>query len=350
MNQTDKKVLFSVRNIRKHYPVKKGFLRGKTILKACDDLSLDIYEGETFGLVGESGSGKSTLGRLMLRLIPPTSGQIVYYGNAVGDGRQKTEQGVDLTALSERELRPYRKHMQIIFQDPYSSLNPRMTVEQIIAEGLKAHAVYGNNSSACRQRVREIAAECGLQPYALYRYPHQFSGGQRQRVCIARALALRPDFVVCDECVSALDVSVQAQIINLLTRLKEKEKLTYLFISHDLSVVRYLSDRIGVMYRGQLVEIAPAKALFDCPRHPYTLTLLASAPVVGKRSGRYSGFATDVPVGGVAHAGCKFHPRCFLAQEICRRQSPELTDLGGGRCSSCHFAGEKELFEKFVER
>ncbi len=265
------KVLLSVRRLSKHFPLGRAgvFSREKRVLRANDDISLEIREGETYGLVGESGCGKSTFGRTVLQLLRPTSGQVLYYGSG---------EEIDLTKCKGERLRALRKELQIVFQDPYSSLNPRMTVGQLIEEGVATHGFFKRGSEQMREYVLQTMEKCGLQGYMAGRYPHQFSGGQRQRICIARALAVKPKFIVCDECVSALDVSIQSQIINLLTELKEKEGLTYLFISHDLSVVRYVSDRIGVMYLGKLVEEGETEEVFENPRHDYTRTLLGAIP------------------------------------------------------------------------
>ncbi|MBO4940253.1 MAG: ABC transporter ATP-binding protein [Clostridia bacterium] len=286
------KDLLSIVRLNKFFPLPKTslFQRQRPVLRANDDISLVVREGETFGLVGESGSGKSTLGRCLLQLTKPTSGQVVYHGEKEGftprylqtkkmeENRQTTGAGIDLTRLSAKEMRLLRKDLQIVFQDPYSSLNPRMTVGQILEEGVAIHTPYKKGTRQMQEYVLKVMEECGLQAHMLHRYPHQFSGGQRQRICIARALAVKPKFVVCDECVSALDVSIQAQILNLLSDLKEREKLTYLFISHDLSVVRYISDRIAVMYLGKIVELGETEQIFQNPCHPYTQTLLAALP------------------------------------------------------------------------
>ncbi|MBQ8292121.1 MAG: ATP-binding cassette domain-containing protein [Clostridia bacterium] len=320
--------LLSIVHLKKYFPVSGGIFQRKRFLKANEDVSFDIKAGETFSLVGESGSGKSTLGRTVLGLYKPTSGKVVYYGK---EGR-----GVELTALSEKEFRPLRKDLQIIFQDPYSSLNPRMTVGQIIEEGVATQGLYKRGSEAMREYIFSVLEKCGLQKEAIQRYPHQFSGGQRQRVCIARALAVKPKFIVCDECVSALDASVQSQILNLLTELKEKENLTYLFISHDLSVVRYVSDRVGVMYLGDMAEIGEAEEVFKNPRHPYTIALLASAPSKNKKEEIV--LKGNVPSPVSPPSGCKFHTRCFMAKECCTKLVPPLKDIGGGHCVACHFA------------
>lgn len=326
------KKLLSIRNLKKYFPLsKKGFLQKEPLyVRANDDISLDIYEGETFGLVGESGCGKSTLGRVILQLYSQTAGSTMYYG--------RDENGVDLAKLSPAEMRSLRRDLQIIFQDPYSSLNPRMTVGQIIGEGLVTHDFYKPGDPAMKEHILRVMEECGLQDFMYARYPHQFSGGQRQRICIARSLAVKPKFVVCDECVSALDVSIQSQIINLLLELKEKEKLTYLFISHNLSVVRYISDRIGVMYLGNMVEIAPADDIFRDPRHPYTVALLSAIPTTdledSKRERIFLGGNIPSPIH--PPEGCKFHPRCFMACEKCRTVPPPLTEVEPGHFVACH--------------
>ena len=263
----DRKKLLTVKDLKKYFPIKTGFLaRNRTFLRAVDGVDLEIYEGETFGLVGESGSGKSTFGRTLLRLYEPTDGQVLFH---------QEEGETALTDLNIRQMRAFRKDLQIIFQDPYSSLNPRMTVGQLIAEGAVTHGYFKKGSAALWEYVLGVMRACGLQEHMLRRYPHQFSGGQRQRICIARALAVKPKFIVCDECVSALDVSIQSQILNLLSELKEKEGLTYLFISHDLSVVRYISDRIAVMYLGKIVEMGDAEQIFENPQRQETQDFLS---------------------------------------------------------------------------
>lgn len=281
----EQKELLKISHLYKTFSLPRSsfFQRKRPVLYANDDVNVSILEGETFGLVGESGSGKSTLGRTVLQLLKPTSGEVLYYG---GEEEEKTKMkgaGIDLTKLKPSEMRRFRKDLQMIFQDPYSSLNPRMTVGQIIEEGVAIHTSLRKNTPAMQEYVLTIMENCGLQSHMLHRYPHQFSGGQRQRICIARALAVKPKFVVCDECVSALDVSIQAQILNLLSDLKEKERLTYLFISHDLSVVRYISDRIAVMYLGRIVEMGKTEQIFNNPLHPYTQMLLDSVPTMGGR-------------------------------------------------------------------
>lgn len=270
MQSKKNKVLLRIQDEKQYFPIKKtSFREEQKYVKANDGISLDIYEGETLGLVGESGCGKSTFGRTILQLYPQTHGEILY---------EKDGEMLNLKEQPPKRMRELRRDLQLIFQDPYSSLNPRMTAGQIIGEGLTAHGVYKKGDPALRDYVMEVMKKCGLDSYMFSRYPHQFSGGQRQRIGIARSLALKPRFVVCDEAVSALDVSIQSQILNLLSDLKEQEHLTYLFITHDLSVVKYISDRIGVMYLGNLVEIAPTEELFVRTLHPYTNALLSAIP------------------------------------------------------------------------
>lgn len=504
------KKLLSITNLKKYFPVAKSSVFQKTqqYVRANEDISLDIYEGETIGVVGESGCGKSTLGRVLLQLYPQTAGTTMYYGKTLAEvapsymedtlrhldkyrqkykkaqekaaelnrkveeigedkadfyllqdrnlarcdeqtcldhivkivggffavddndqGRQlilqvyeasarrarlsarrvdlavelehrkgsnaggveKLEEkikalddeiaaedkkivelessltalrqkyaanpefakyeamrddGVDLSRLKYKEQRALRKDLQIIFQDPYSSLNPRFTIGQIIEEGLVTHHFYKNGSEAMRQYIIETMEKCGLQDYMLHRYPHQFSGGQRQRICIARALAVQPKFIVCDECVSALDVSIQSQIINLLQELKEKENLTYMFISHDLSVVRYISDRICVMYLGNVVELADAETIFRDPRHPYTVALLSSIPTTDPDSLDKERILLEgnIPSPIKPPSGCKFHTRCYMACDKCKRVPPELREVEPGHFLACHFP-EKKLDE-----
>ena len=324
--------LLSIRHLKKYFPLSKASLfQPRPILRAVEDISLDIRRGETFGLVGESGCGKSTFGRTVLQLYAPTEGQVEYHG--------REGAGIDLTRLSPRQMREMRKDLQIVFQDPYSSLNPRMTVGQIIEEGVATHGFYKRGTAEMRAYVVKIMKDCGLPEEALHRYPHQFSGGQRQRICIARALAVRPKFVVCDECVSALDVSIQSQILNLLSERKEQDKLTYLFISHDLAVVRHISDRIGVMYLGKIVEQGNADAVFSAPLHPYTIALLSAVPNLEKEEEKEEILLS----GGIPSAisppkGCPFHPRCFMAQECCQCVPVPLVEVGKEHFVACHFA------------
>lgn len=519
--QNTKKKLFSITNLKKYFPIAKSsvFQKEKLYVKANEDVSIDIYEGETFGLVGESGCGKSTLGRVILQLYEQTSGNTLYYGrsreeiapeyvkktlsapekylNLYKDAKAKADKitaqveaegknasffllqeknladanakaalmnvtkilgglitvsemkegatillnqhnvlvkidklnrkltdidasidiyeskikldsaesdektiksesatlnafrakkekiietikalrieedrlqkeidairakykddeefqkyeamldaGIDLARLKYREIRRLRKDLQIVFQDPYSSLDPRMTIGQIIEEGLVTHKYFKHGSPKMKEYILKVMRDCGLQDYMLHRYPHQFSGGQRQRVCIARALAVKPKFVVCDECVSALDVSIQSQIINLLLELKEKEHLTYLFISHDLSVVRYISDRIGVMYLGNLVELASSETIFKDPRHPYTVALLSSIPTTDPDDLNKERIILEgnIPSPIRPPEGCKFHTRCFMACDKCKRVPPPLVEVEPEHFVACHFLDKK---------
>ena len=330
MQNETRKVLLRVRDVKQYFPVKKTTLREKQrYVRANDGISLDIYAGETLGLVGESGCGKSTLGRTLLQLYPQTDGQVLYYK----DGKE-----IDLKSLSKEEMRVLRKDLQLIFQDPYSSLNPRMTVGQIIGEGLVSHGVFKRGDPAMRDYIFKVMENCGLATYMFGRYPHQFSGGQRQRIGIARSLALNPSFVVCDEAVSALDVSIQSQILNLLSDLKEQQNLTYLFITHDLSVVKYISDRIGVMYLGNMVELAPTEELFANTLHPYTEALLSAIPVVDENDKRERILLEgDIPSPVNPPSGCKFHTRCRYCQQKCKEEVPQWTDVGNNHYVACHY-------------
>jgi len=326
--------LLRVANLRKHFPLTGGFL-GRTIghVRAVDDVSFDLLAGECLGLVGESGSGKTTLGRVILRAWRPTGGRILFRPNG---------EFVDLAAMTQRQLKPVRRHMQMIFQDPYSSLNPRMTVLDIIGEPLRVNGIAGRRRR--EDRVRELLAEVGLDPAHLRRYPHAFSGGQRQRIGIARALALRPRLIVADEPVSALDVSVQAQILNLLQELRTRLGLSYLLIAHDLSVVRHVCDRVAVMYVGRLVETAEVGRLFDSPLHPYTEALLSAAPIADpQRPAERIVLAGEVADPADPPPGCHFHPRCRYAQDICRQETPELREIRPGHAARCHFAESLKL-------
>jgi len=330
-------VLFSVRSLKKYFPIHAGWLKKHVgDIKAIDDVSLDIKKGETLGLVGESGSGKSTVARLMLRAYTLTDGQILF--------RRANDEIIDLSSLSDRELRPLRAEMQMIFQDPYSSLNPRMTLLELVGEPMLIHGK--GNAGEIRDRVAELLKVVGLRPEFINRYPHAFSGGQRQRIGIARALALNPSFIAADEAVSALDVSVAAQNINLLQDLQEQFGLTYLFITHDLGMVEHISDRVGVMYLGRLMEVAPTKTLFSKPLHPYTEALMAAVPQPDPRGNRTR---KRVPLKGeIANAanppsGCSFHPRCPYAQAKCSAEVPPLRTVDGDRQVRCHFAEELSL-------
>lgn len=301
----------------------------KLYVKANDGINLTIYEGETVGLVGESGCGKSTYGRTILKLYEPTEGEIFFNGE-------------NITNYSDYDMVPLRQEMQIIFQDPYSSLNPRMTVGEIIGEALREHGIFKSKSEEFENYVKEIMKTCGLDDYMIYRYPHEFSGGQRQRIGIARALALKPKFIVCDEAVSALDVSIQSQVINLLNDLQKEFGLAYLFISHDLSVVKHISDRIGVMYLGDMVEFTDKHSLYENPQHPYTKALLSAIPETDlekSRNKRRILLEGDIPSNIIVPPGCKFHTRCPIAKTICTREVPEYREVSEGHFCACHFAG-----------
>jgi len=329
--------LVDVKNLKVHFPIGQGmFRRSTTTLKAVDGVSFSIRRGETLGLVGESGCGKTTTGRCIVRALDPTSGVIDYFRE---DG-----QAVDLAALDERELRPFRKEIRIVFQDPFSSLNPRMTVMQTVGEPLKA---FGMTSAREREaKIADLLQRVGLRPETMRRYPHAFSGGERQRISIARALALDPRLVVLDEAVSALDVSVRAQILNLMQSLQQEMNLTYLFISHDLSVVEHICDRVAVMYVGQVVELSATRELFAQPLHPYTESLMSAVPVPDPRLRhrrqriKLEGEVAD-PVN--PPSGCYFHPRCRYAQDRCKVESPPLREVEPDRLVACHFAEELHL-------
>ncbi|HEX9662743.1 MAG TPA: dipeptide ABC transporter ATP-binding protein [Candidatus Binatia bacterium] len=318
--------LLEITNLKKHFPVGEGlFSRGKGVVKAVDGVSLTVNEGETLGLVGESGCGKSTLGRAILRLIEPTSGEVVFHGK-------------NILAMSQRELREMRREMQIIFQDPYASLNPRMRVGDIIGEGLEIHKLA--KGSAKRDRVIELLHQVGLREDHYPRYPHEFSGGQRQRIGIARALAVSPKFIVCDEPVSSLDVSIQAQIINLLQELQEKMHLTYLFISHDLRVVEHISHRVAIMYLGKVVEIAKGDTIYRDAKHPYTKALLSAVPTTdAARKKERVVLEGDVPSPVNPPSGCTFHPRCSYREAVCSQTEPPLEFTSDGHGVSCHVFG-----------
>jgi oligopeptide transport system ATP-binding protein len=321
-----RKALLEVNNLTMHFPLTQGiiFQRQVGAVKAVDDVSFQVYEGETLGLVGESGCGKSTTGRAILQLYKPTAGEVLFDGQ-------------DLTKLDGGAMRRMRRHLQMIFQDPYASLNPRMTVGSIISEPMQIHNLVPKNQR--NQRVQELLETVGLNPYFANRYPHEFSGGQRQRIGVARALAANPQFIVADEPVSALDVSIQAQIINLMEELQEEFNLTYLFIAHDLSVVRHISDRVAVMYLGKVAELADRNALYDDPLHPYTKALLSAVPipdpVIEKKRERII-LTGDVPSPINPPSGCVFHTRCPYVMDVCRKVTPRFVDQGGGHYVACH--------------
>ena len=324
----NREVLLSVRNLVKRFPVKGGILgREVASVKAVQNVTFDLYRGETLGLVGESGCGKSTLGRCILRLIEPTAGEVVFKGQ-------------DILKLDPGGMRKLRRNMQIVFQDPYASLNPRMTVEEILGEPLIIHKLAGSRDER-RKRIHELLDLVGLRRESISRFPHEFSGGQRQRICIARALAVKPELLICDEPVSALDVSIQAQIVNLMQDLQKELKLTYLFIAHDLKVVEHISNRVAVMYLGKIAEIAEAGELYSSPRHPYTKALLSAIPIPDPAYKKERVILQgDVPSPISPPAGCHFHPRCPVVQDRCRTDLPALEDVSawnGIHQAACHY-------------
>ncbi|MBL8163862.1 MAG: dipeptide ABC transporter ATP-binding protein [Anaerolineae bacterium] len=323
-----KEVLLSVSGLKKHFPITAGLLIQRQVgaVKAVDDVSFNVYKGETLGLVGESGCGKSTTGRTVLQLYKPTAGSVVF-------------EGQELTTLPSEDLRKMRKRMQMIFQDPFASLNPRMSVGRIVAEPLRIHKVMDNRKEE-QEYVEALLERVGLNPYYVNRYPHEFSGGQRQRIGVARALALRPSFIVADEPISALDVSIQAQVVNLLEDLQDELNLTYLFIAHDLSMVRHICDRVAVMYLGKIVELAEADELYENPLHPYTQALLSAVPVpdptVEEQRQRII-LGGDVPSPANPPKGCNFNTRCPVAFDLCHQEpDPVLTEVSPGHWVSCH--------------
>ena len=330
-------ILLDVRNLKMWFPITSGFLR-RTVghVKAVDDISFQVRHGETLGLVGESGCGKTTAGRCILRAYQPTAGQIIFHN--------KDGQAVDLAPLNNKEMRPYRQQIRMIFQDPFNSLNPRMPVLDIVGDPLKINKVASGKD--LEDHVALLLRRVGLRPEYMRRYPHAFSGGERQRIGIARALALDPRLVVADEAVSALDVSVRAQILNLIKELQEEFNLTYLFVSHDLSVIEYICDRVVVMYVGKIVEVAETESIFDQPFHPYTEALLSAVPNPDPRMRRQK--ARIVLEGDVADpanppSGCYFHPRCRYVQEKCSQETPSLREIAPGHFAACHFAEELTL-------
>ena len=317
--------LLVVENLKKYYPINASVLgKAKSFVKAVDDVSFTIKRGTTMGLVGESGCGKTTVGRTILRLHDVTGGTVMFKGR-------------DLAKLSKKELRSLRPHMQMIFQDPYSSLSPRMPVGEIIGEAVRTHNIVPK--SQYQSYIRKVMKDCGLQPQYFYRYPHEFSGGQRQRICIARAVALNPEFIICDEPVSALDVSIQAQIINLMKDLQTQFGYTYLFISHDLSVVEHISDTIGVMYLGNLIEYAQVDELYENMLHPYTSCLMSAVPIADPEQNRRSHriiLQGDVPSPIDPPSGCPFRTRCSQCKEICKEKKPELKRINEKHMVACH--------------
>ena len=328
--------LLQVKGLKKFFPIQKGFLK-RTVghVRAVDDVTFDLYEGETLGLVGESGCGKTTTARCVLRAYDLTEGEVLFHAS--------DDRTVDIAALSGGELRSLRREMQMIFQDPFSSLNPRMTLLDIVGEPLFVHGMKSSNQRA--ERVAELMRLVGLRPEYMRRFPHAFSGGERQRIGIARALALNPRLVVADEPVSALDVSVQAQVINLLMDLQEELSLTYLFVAHDLSVVKQIADRVVVMYVGKIVEVAETEELYANPKHPYTAALLSAAPIPDPRVRQSNRTLLGGEVANPADppTGCYFHPRCPFATDVCREVTPTLEEIAPGHSVSCHRAKELEL-------
>ena len=315
--------LIEVRSLKMYFPVGASLFAKRKLLKAVDDVSFDLYAGETFGLVGESGCGKTTVGRTLVRLYKPTAGQILY-------------QGTDIAQLDEGAVMPYRRKMQMIFQDPYASLNPRMTVSSIIAEPMKLQGVPQDEITA---RVAELVEQVGLKKDHLNRYPHEFSGGQRQRIGIARALSMRPEFIVCDEPISALDVSIQAQVINMLEELQDSLGITYLFVSHDLSMVRHISHRVGVMYLGHMVELASAEELYSNMQHTYTQALMSAVPIadpdLAEQSNRIV-LQGDVPQPIDPPPGCPFASRCRYCRKVCTEVNPQMREIAEGHFVACH--------------
>lgn len=321
----ENKVLLDIKNLKMHFPIKKGLIR-KTAgyVKAVDDVSFTINKGETLGLVGESGCGKTTTGRTIIRLYNPTDGGIIY-------------DGADIANISNREVTPYRKKMQMIFQDPYASLNPRMTVGDIIGEAIDIHKLMAGKERT--DRINYLLDKVGLNSEHANRYPHEFSGGQRQRIGIARALAVQPEFIICDEPISALDVSIQAQVVNMLEDLQEELGLTYLFIAHDLSMVKHISNRVGVMYLGKMVELAESNELYSKPTHPYTQALLSAIPVPDPDEAASKSrivLEGEIPSPIDPPPGCRFKGRCKYATAVCSQQEPELKDIGNGHMVACH--------------
>ncbi|MBS7525603.1 dipeptide ABC transporter ATP-binding protein [Fusibacter paucivorans] len=331
MRNENKEVLLEVKNLKKYFKINKGFIRKDVrYVQAVDDVSFKIYKGETLGLVGESGCGKSTTGRTLIRLYEPTGGEIIFDGAEIG-------------GMSEQELKPFRKRIQMIFQDPYASLNTRMTVGDIIGEPLDIHNLA--SGEARQKRIYELLERVGLSKMHASRYPHEFSGGQRQRIGIARALAVNPDFIICDEPISALDVSIQAQVVNMLEDLQNDFGLTYLFIAHDLSMVKHISDRIGVMYLGKLVELSDSKNLYEKPLHPYTQALLSAIPIPDPEVTRQKQriiLEGDVPSPINPPSGCRFRTRCIYAMDVCAEIEPEFKEVEPDHFVACHLMDQKK--------
>ncbi len=318
----ESQVLLTVKNLKKYYEIPQGMFKEKIIVRAVDDVNFTVMKGETFALVGESGCGKSTTGRTILRLIEPTDGEVIF-------------NGTNLASLPYEQMRSLRKRMQMVFQDPYASLNPKKTIRQILMEPLRVHNKFDKKERL--QKVISMLQIVGLSEYHLDRYPHEFSGGQRQRIGIARAVILQPDFIIADEPVSALDVSIQSQVINLMLELQKEFGLTYLFISHDLSVIQHMTDRVAVMYLGKIVEIAETEDLFINPKHPYTQALLSAVPITHPKEKKDRIILKgDVPNPATPPSGCTFHPRCPFAMEVCRTVIPEPTQFEEGHTANCH--------------